>query len=119
MTAPQEASRAAFEALHQQILNLPCKYEAAWQMPNPSDWIEGYVNGHRDTRHAAAELVAAATAAREDEVRGLREALRELHEAECAEYPPAEAGMTAQTAWVMRKANAHEKARAALKENQP
>jgi hypothetical protein len=51
------------DSLHQQIMNLPCKYEAAWQKPAPSDWIEGYVNGHRDTRHAAAELVSAALAA--------------------------------------------------------
>jgi hypothetical protein len=42
--------------LHSQIMNLPCKYEAAWQTPSPSDWVEGYVNGYRDTRHAAAEL---------------------------------------------------------------
>lgn len=42
--------------LHAAIMNLPCKFEAAWQTPAPSEWVEGYVNGHRDTRHAAAEL---------------------------------------------------------------
>lgn len=44
------------ERLHAAIMNLPCKFEAAWQTPAPSDWVEGYVNGHRDTRYAAAEL---------------------------------------------------------------
>lgn len=57
--------------LHAQIMNLPCKYEAAWQTPAPSDWVEGYVNGHRDTRHAAAELALSADSA----IKELREAL--------------------------------------------
>lgn len=43
-------------SLHAAIMNLPCKYEVAWQAAAPSSWVEGYVNGHRDTRHAAAEL---------------------------------------------------------------
>lgn len=33
--------------------------------------------------------------------------LRELHEATSAPFPPAEAGMQAQTAWAERKAAAH------------
>jgi hypothetical protein len=62
--------------LHQQIMNLPCKFEAAWQTPSPSDWVEGYVNGHRDTRHAAAELAAAQSS----RIARLEEALREIAE---------------------------------------
>jgi hypothetical protein len=64
--------------LHAAIMNLPCKFEAAWQTPAPSDWIEGYVNGHRDTRHAAAELAAAASSIQEERVKRLREALDEI-----------------------------------------
>jgi hypothetical protein len=68
--------------LHAAIMNLPCKFEAAWQTPAPSEWVEGYVNGHRDTRHAAAELVSAAMSARDAEVERLREALEQ-----CFDYP--------------------------------
>lgn len=44
----------------------------------------------------------------------LLEALRELHEAHCAMFPPSEAGMEAQTAWAERRAAAHDKALAAI-----
>jgi phytoene dehydrogenase-like protein len=76
VTAPDTGPDKTREAmgLHAAIMNLPCKFEAAWQTPAPSDWIEGYVNGHRDTRHAAAELAAS----HEGEVKRLREALTEV-----------------------------------------
>jgi hypothetical protein len=64
--------------LHAAIMNLPCKYDAAWQTPAPSDWVEGYVNGHRDTRHAAAELAAAHDAGRQELVELLRLAEKEV-----------------------------------------
>lgn len=54
--------------LHAQIMNLPCKFQAAWDA-QPSEWVEGYVNGHRDTRHAAAELARASSSHREAEVK--------------------------------------------------
>jgi hypothetical protein len=77
--------------LHAAIMNLPCKYEAAWQTLAPSDWIEGYVNGHRDTRHAAAELAAA----HEARLAEVLEALARM----CRNFPTdsdmAEAGWTA------------------------
>lgn len=43
-----------------------------------------------------------------------RVALRELLTAETAEYPPASAGMAAQTAWAERRAQARDQARAVL-----
>lgn len=97
--------------LHAAIMNLPCKFEAAWQTPAPSDWVEGYVNGHRDTRHAAAELANEHDAIKQE----LLEALRELHEAESARFPPAEAGQDAQTAWATRIDVAHALAAAAIR----
>jgi hypothetical protein len=46
--------------LFQQIMNLPCicKLGDVWQ---PDLWKSGYGAGHRDARHAAAELVAASS----------------------------------------------------------
>jgi hypothetical protein len=40
--------------LHQAIMNLPCKESAK---PEDYDWDMAYAYGHRDARHAAAELV--------------------------------------------------------------
>lgn len=45
-------------SLHDAIMNLPCKFQAAWDAPSPSEWIQGYYNGYLDTRYAAAELAA-------------------------------------------------------------
>jgi len=59
-------------SLHNEIMNLPMP-EAYKVKDNQSDIIEGYQFGHRDARHAAAELAAT----REAE---LIEALKELLE---------------------------------------
>jgi hypothetical protein len=44
--------------LHAQIMNLPCKPDTQW--PDDERW--GYREGHRDARHAAAELATHAAA---------------------------------------------------------
>lgn len=46
----------ARERLHQQIMNLHCR---RWPSDNAT-YVDGYKEGHRDARHAAAELVQAA-----------------------------------------------------------
>jgi hypothetical protein len=88
MTDPMQTEREA--SLHEQIVNLPCKFEAAWKDPDPSEWIEGYVNGHRDTRYDAAELAAAYEAERASELRSLRDSLA-LAKARIAELEGIEA----------------------------
>jgi hypothetical protein len=65
-------------SLHGQIMNLPCKFQTAWNAAAPSGWVEGYVNGHRDTRHAAADLALTA----DEQIRKLREALEQIANAE-------------------------------------
>lgn len=47
--------------LHNQIMNLPCSYEKACEEYELT--YDAYKAGHRDARHAAAELVDAATPA--------------------------------------------------------
>ena len=47
-------AEAHLTTLQQQIINIPCKpkgYEKS------ADWCSAYAFGHRDARHAAAELV--------------------------------------------------------------
>jgi hypothetical protein len=51
-----EADRAEATGLHQQIMNLPCVLTGT---PRTDEWKRGYRVGHKDARHAAAELVAA------------------------------------------------------------
>jgi hypothetical protein len=54
------ASYPASPALHNQIMNLPCKPGRAVQMNGAM--LQVYKEGHRDARHAAAELIAATEA---------------------------------------------------------
>jgi hypothetical protein len=42
------------ERLHAEIMNLPCKPSTS--MGHMTEWRDGFVEGHRDARHAAAEL---------------------------------------------------------------
>jgi hypothetical protein len=50
--------------LHRDIMNLPCNVPSGY--PFGSDLCSGvYRQGHRDARHAAAELVCAALASQE------------------------------------------------------
>jgi hypothetical protein len=49
--------------LHQQIMNLPTQIQKYTKdIDNSGTWIDGYLIGHRDARHAAAELASAALA---------------------------------------------------------
>lgn len=51
-----DAVIATFDGLHSKIMNLPCVREPNIEMP--AYW---YKRGHREARHAAAELVSEAT----------------------------------------------------------
>ena len=65
------------DALHAAIVNLPCKAPSGY--PFGSELCQGvYREGHRDARHAAAELVAAATSAQDAQIATLQRALRNL-----------------------------------------
>ena len=59
--AAQPSAPASTDALHQQIMNLPCKLST---ITHPSN-LSWYKHGHRAARHAAAELVLAQPAAQE------------------------------------------------------
>lgn len=50
------------DELHRDIMNLPCKVPGSEPAGDheAAVWTNGYKRGHRDARHAAAELVAAA-----------------------------------------------------------
>lgn len=63
--------------LHQQIMNIGQKPEPGAVMSGwaADFWRDGYRTGHRDARHAAAELVAARSATQPPAVSALREAL--------------------------------------------
>jgi putative NADPH-quinone reductase len=50
-------------------------------------WKSGYGAGHQDARHAAAELVLAASAARSAEIQQLREALKNMADEFVKVYP--------------------------------
>lgn len=63
--------------MHGLIMNLPCE----WAMRDWSNTREAYMYGHRDARHAAAELALMADAEIErlrTEVRNLQAGIREL-----------------------------------------
>lgn len=86
-------------------------------------WLVGKGDGYRDwfnsmlfrpLDRAASHHLPSPQPSAESINKELLEALRELHEAHCAMYPPAEAGMEAQTAWAERRAAAHDKAIAAI-----
>ena len=71
------------DALHAAIVNLPCKAPSGY--PFGSELCQGvYREGHRDARHAAAELVAAATSAQDAQIAMLREALRPFANYACS-----------------------------------
>jgi hypothetical protein len=74
---PVHGATGRGDELHAAIMNLPCR------IPFPHNGGEldekrAYRVGHRDARHAAAELVAAAFSSMEEEVRELVEALDDL-----------------------------------------
>lgn len=77
-----------------------------------------YIQEHGWTKaEADADAQVVAWLAATDRIAELEEALRELLEAESAPYPSFEAAsIESQAAWSERKAAAHERARAALKE---
>jgi hypothetical protein len=61
--------------LHQQIMNLPCKVpDVEADSKHHAIWASGYKHGHKDTRHAAAELAAAQSS----RIARLEEALRQI-----------------------------------------
>lgn len=55
----QIAAKADTDKLHNAIMNLPCTYtnEVAWDSSDRDKAKNSYLEGHRDARHAAAELV--------------------------------------------------------------
>jgi hypothetical protein len=68
--------------LHDKIMNLQCGVPPvpdAGKLPGSAEvlWSQGYKFGHRDARHAAAELALTA----DDKIRKLREALEAMHDA--------------------------------------
>jgi hypothetical protein len=57
------------------IMNLPCKVPTVEPSNGKHDaiWVGGYKMGHRDARHAAAELVSASSAQKEPGETGMDE----------------------------------------------